>query len=165
MSYLQPQGLMRGTHQMTPIHTNRFLFTIDNDPRTKLFCKSANRPNITHNEIPMSHVNKTRYVKGKSTHEPLNVVLYDYINPSVAQLIMEWSTMHAEMFTGRDGYESFYRRQCTLEILGGPGDVIQRWDYYNCFITNANFGEFDWDNDAVQTISLTIRYDDVLMRF
>jgi hypothetical protein len=32
-------------------------------------------------------------------------------------------------------------------------------------LTSANFGDFDWDNDAAQTIALTIRYDDVLMRF
>lgn len=165
MSYLQPEGLMRGTHMMTPIHTNRFFFTIDNDPTTKMLCKTAQRPTVNMTDIAIPHVNKTRYVKGKHTFEPLNITLHDYITPSVSQLCWEWLQMHNETFTGRDGYEAFYRRTCELEIVGGPGDVVSKYQYLNCFITNLTLGEFTWDGDEVQTIQMTIRYDDVLMLY
>ena len=161
MPYIQPTGMMRGTSDFSPIKSHRFLFSIDADPTVKLICKSASRPSINNAEVQINHINKTRYIAGKTTYDPLQITLYDYITPSTAQLLMAWQVTHTESKTGRSGYEAFYRRTATLEILGGAGDVVQVWKYYNCFITNINFGEMSWDNDAVMEIPVTIRYDDV----
>lgn len=160
MPYIQPTGLMRGTHDFSHKRANQFLFSIDSDPTWKLACKSATRPSINNGEIQINHLNKTRYIKGKTTFDPLQITLYDYITPSISQLLMSWQILHSETKTGRDGYEAFYRRTATLEVLGSVGDVVEVWKYYNCFITNVNFGEMNFDTDDVMTIPVTIRYDD-----
>jgi hypothetical protein len=161
MAYVTPTNLIRGTHGFQHVKSNQFLFTIDDDPFTKIICKSATRPSINNAEIPVSHFNKTKYTKGKTTYDPMSVVFFDYINPSTVQLIMAWQVIHAEGSSGRDGYDAFYKRDCTLEVHGPLGDVVQVWKYKGCFITNVNLGEFNWDTDAVMEIPLTLRYDDV----
>lgn len=165
MAFIQPEGLTRGTHDFTSKLQNRFLFSFEEDPTTKLLVRSASRPSITFNEVRIPHINKWRYEKGKGEYDPLNITLLDYVTPSSAQTVMEWLTFHSEMYTGRDGYPSFYRKTCTLETLGPTNDVVERWDYLNCFITSADFGQMDWETDQQVEINLTIRYDDVLLRF
>lgn len=165
MAYLQPDGLMRGTHDFTSKLSNRFLFSFENDPTTKLLVRSASRPSMSFNEVRIPHINGWRYEKGKGEYDPLNITLLDYVTPSSAQIVQEWLLLHAEKFTGRDGYPQFYRKTCTLETLGPAGDVVERWDYLNCFITTVDFGQMDWETDQQVEITLTIRYDDVLLRF
>jgi hypothetical protein len=161
MAYVQPTSLIRGTHDFQHIKANQFLFSFDNDPIAKILCKSAGAPSINNAEIPIAHFNKTKYTKGKTTYDPISITLYDYINPSTAQLIMSWQVAHAEGRSGRDGYDAMFKRDCTLEICDPLGSVVRVWRYYGCFLTNANFGEFNWDTDSVMEIPLSIRYDDV----
>ena len=165
MAFIQPEGLMRGTHSFQSKLANRFLFSLEEDPTTKLFVRSATRPSINFNEVRIPHINKWRYEKGKAEYDPLNITLNDYVNPSTSQVIMEWLQFHSEMFSGRDGYSAFYRKTCTLETLGPAGDVVERWDYLNCFILSADFGQMDWETDTQIEINLQIRYDDCILRF
>jgi hypothetical protein len=163
--YIQPEGLIRGTHQFQAKHTNQFLFSVDEDPTVKLLCKSASRPSVTFSEIQIPHINKFRYEAGRPTYDPLNITLLDYIVPSTSQYVTAWLATQGEIFTGRMGYSAFYRRKATLELVDPVGAVIEKWDYFNCFILTANFGEVSWDNEQAMEITLSIRYDDVIQRF
>jgi len=165
MSYIQPEGLIRGTHQFQSKHSNQFLFSVDDDPTVKLLCTQASRPTVSFSEIAIPHINKTRYEAGRPTYEPLNISLIDYIVPSTSQYVSAWLATQGEIFTGRMGYSAFYRRKCTLELLDPVGAVIEKWDYLNCFLLSANFGEVSWENEQPMQIQLSIRYDDVIQRF
>lgn len=165
MAFLNPDGLMRGTHDWTPKLSNRFFFSFEEDPTTKLLCRASSRPSLSFNEVRIPHPNKTRYEQGKPELDPLNVTLMDYVTPSSAQFVEEWIKSHAEMYTGRQGYSAFYRRSCTLEVFGPTGDVVERWDYLNCKINTVDFGALDFDNDEPVQITMTIRYDDYILRF
>ena len=68
-----------------------------------------NRPTIEADEVVLEHMNVTRYVKGKSRWQPIDITLYDPIVPSAAQQVMEWVRLHHESVTGRDGYSDFYK--------------------------------------------------------
>lgn len=157
-TFIQPDGIMRGTHDLTNKLSNRFLFSIGDDPTSKLSCKTTGRPTINNNEVRIAHLNTVHYQKGKTEYDPLTVTLYDYVVPSTSQKVMEWLAFHSEMETGRDGYPAFYQKDCTLELVGPAGDIIEKWVYKNCFITTANFGDLDWDNDSHLEITLTLRY-------
>jgi len=55
-------------------------------------------------------MNVQRYVKGKSIWQPINITLYDAVNPSAAQACMEWIRLGHYSVTGRDGYAQFYKK-------------------------------------------------------
>jgi len=163
--YIQPEGLTRGTHQLQTKHTNRFLFSIDGDPTTKLLVKEAPRPSVSFEDIEIPHINKYRYEIGRPRYESLNITMMDYVTPSTAQYVSAWLATQSETWTGKMGYSIFYRRRCTLEVMGGVNDVVERWDYFNCHIVSADFGTMSWDSEEPVQINLSIRYDDFIHRF
>ena len=94
---------------------NRFIMQIDGIPAFMI--KTANRPQITFDEVTLEHMNVTRYVKGKGKWQALQVTMYDPIVPSAAQAAMEWVRLSHESVTGRDGYSDFYKKTVTFKNI------------------------------------------------
>ena len=146
-----------------PKTKNRFIMYIDGIP--SYFVKTANRPQITFDEIELNHINVKRYVKGKGTWEPLEITLYDPIVPSGAQAVMEWVRLHHESVTGRDGYSDFYKKDVTFNLLGPVGDVVEEWILKGAYCQSANFGDMDWTSDTPANISMTIVMDYAILNY
>ena len=142
---------------------NRFIMLIDGLPAYLI--KTANRPQITFEEVELNHMNVKRYVKGKGTWEQLEVTLYDPIVPSGAQAVMEWVRLHKESVTGRDGYSDFYKKDITFNVLGPVGDKVEEWTLKGAFIQTANFGDMNWETNEPAEITLTLRYDYAILQF
>ncbi len=110
-------------------------------------------------------MNVTRYVKGKSRWQPLEITLYDPVVPSAAQQVIEWIRLHHESVTGRDGYADFYKKDVTFNMLGPVGDVVEEWKLKGCYIQTANFGDLDFASSDPVEITLTLRYDYAILKF
>jgi hypothetical protein len=79
---------------------------------------------------------------------------------------MEWVRLHHESVTGRDGYSDFYKKDVTLNILGPVGDIVSEWVLKGCFIVDANFGDYNWDNEnAAQNITMTLAPDYCVLNY
>ena len=146
-----------------PKMSNRFIMYIDGIE--SYFVKTANRPQITFEEIELNHINVKRYLKGKGTWEPLEITLYDPIVPSGAQAVMEWVRLHHESVTGRDGYSDFYKKEIKFNLLGPVGDKVEEWTLKGAFISAATFGDMDWATEDPLQIELTIKYDYAILQF
>ena len=142
---------------------NRFIMQIDGIPAYMI--KTANRPQITFDEVTMEHMNFTRYVKGKGRWQTLQCTLYDPIVPSAAQAVMEWVRLGHESVTGRDGYSDFYKKDVTFHVLGPVGDVVEEWTLKGAFIQDATFGDLDFASSDPVEITLTLRYDYAILQF
>ena len=158
---LQPQDIMFTPFE--PKLKNRFVMSIDGI--NAYMIKSANRPSLESDEVVLEHLNVTRYVKGKSRWQPLDITLYDPIVPSAAQQVIEWVRLHHESVTGRDGYADFYKKNVTFNLLGPVGDVVEEWELNGCYIQSANFGDLAFDSSDPVEITLTLRYDYAVLRF
>ena len=146
-----------------PKTKNRFIMYIEGIPA--YLVKTANRPQITFEEIVLDHMNVKRYVKGKGEWQPLATTLYDPIVPSAAQSVMEWVRLHHESVTGRDGYSDFYKKDITFNVLGPVGDKVEEWTLKGAFITSAAFGDMAFDSNDPMEIELTLRYDYAILQF
>ena len=142
---------------------NRFIMNIDGIPAYLI--KTANRPQITSEEVMLEHMNVTRYVKGKSKWQTMDITLYDAVVPSAAQAVMEWIRLSHESVTGRDGYADFYKKDVVINTLGPVGDKIEEWQLKGAFIQTANFGELSFENVAPVEITCTLRYDYAILQF
>lgn len=140
-----------------PKRQNEFYLSIDGIPAYLI--KTSDKPKIDNKEIALDHINIKRYVKGKSEWNTINITLYDPIVPSAAAMVMEWVLRHHESGTGRDGYADHYQKDISLNQLSPLGEKVEVWTLVNTFITSAEFGKYDWSADAVQEITLTLRYD------
>ena len=146
-----------------PKTQNRFVFNIDGIPAYTI--KAANRPTITFEEIPLSHMNVKRYIKGRGEWQTLDITLYDPIVPSAAQAVMEWVRLSHESVTGRDGYSDFYKKDINCQLLGPVGDIVEEWTLKGAFITSANFGALSFDASDPTDITVTLRYDYAILQF
>ena len=142
---------------------NRFIMDIDGIPAYTI--KTAQRPQITFEEVTLEHMNITRYVKGKGRWQQLQITLYDPIGPSAASAVIEWIRLHHESATGRDGYSDFYKKNINFQVLGPVGDIIEKWTLNGAFIADASFGDMDFASSDPIEKTLTLRYDYAILEF
>lgn len=143
---------------------NRFIFSVEGVP--SFVIKKADRPKLSSEKKTIDYINIQRTYKGKSIWNDISLELYDPIVPSGAQSVMEWIRLSHESVTGRDGYLDFYKKDCTMNMLGPVGDKVEEWLIRGAFITNAEFGSLDWSNTGeALTITLTLAYDYAVLQF
>ena len=106
---------------------NRFIMELGDTGIPAYTIKTAQRPQITFDEVVLEHMNVTKYVKGKGRWQTLQITLYDPIVPSAASSVIEWVRLHHESTTGRDGYQDTYKKNVTFQVLGPVGDIIEKW--------------------------------------
>ena len=142
---------------------NRFLMKIDGIP--SYLIKKISRPSISFGEVVLDHINVKRKIKGKADWDNITCELYDPVTPSGAQAVMEWVRLSHESVTGRDGYSDFYKKDIRFNALGPVGDVVEEWICKGAYVSQANFGEFDWSSDTPANISITIRMDYAILNY
>jgi len=158
---LTPQDIMFTPFE--PKLKNRFIMQIDGI--NAYLIKTMARPSIESEEVVLEHMNTTRYIKGKTRWQPIEITLYDPVVPSAAQQVIEWIRLHHESVTGRDGYADFYKKNIVFNVLDPVGSTVEEWNLKGAFIQSANFGDLDFSSSDPVEISLTLRYDYAVLKF
>ena len=146
-----------------PKQQNRFILYCEGFPAYVI--KSISAIGLAQTAQELSHINVVRKVKGKTKWNDVTMGLYDPITPSGAQAVMEWVRLHHESVTGRDGYSDFYKKDLTVDILGPVGDIVSEWVLKGCFVTSAEFGEYNWESEGVQSLTVGISMDYAVLNF
>ena len=158
---LEPQDIMFTNFE--PKLKNRYIMNIDGI--NAYLIKSMARPSIESEEIALAHMNVTRYVKGRTQWQPIDITLYDPIVPSAAQQVIEWIRLSHESVTGRDGYSDFYKKDVTFQVLGPVGDVVEEWKLKGAWCQDVQFGDLDFASSDPVDITMTLRYDYAILQF
>ena len=147
-----------------PKQANRFILFVDGFP--SYIMKGVSAVSVSQGSVPLNHINVQRYVKGKTVWNTISLTLFDPITPSGAQAVMEWVRLHHESVTGRDGYSDFYKKDLTINVLGPVGDIVSEWIIKGAFITEASFGDFNWDTEnTAQELTMTVQPDYCVLNF
>ena len=146
-----------------PKQQNRFVLYVDGFPAYLI--KGLGAITVSQGTVNLNHINIQRNLKGKTTWGTISMTLFDAITPSGAQATMEWVRLHHESVTGRDGYSDFYKKDLTVNVLGPVGDVVSEWIIKGAFITEASFGEYNYDNEGAVEISMTVQPDYCVLNF
>lgn len=150
--------------QFEPKRKNRWVLMIEGVDAYLI--KSAARPQYTSEAIELPFMNSRRYIAGVMKFGTMEIKLHDAIAPSGAQQVMEWIRLHFESVSGRAGYADFYKRDIQLKMVDPAGTVVELWDIKGALITNANFGELDYNNNGEPAeISLTLQIDNAVLQF
>ncbi len=147
-----------------PKQANRFILYMDGMPSYMI--KGVSAVTLQQGVVTLNHINVERKVKGKSAWQNVTMTLFDPITPSGAQATMEWVRLHHESVTGRDGYSDFYKKDLTIDVLGPVGDIVSEWVLKGAFITNTNFGEYNWDTvDTAINLTIEVSIDYAVLNF
>ena len=152
--------LSRAPLQFEPLRKNRWIVRFPSDLGiSEWTLKSAARPTINQKETEIQFLNTSTWVVGRYTWDSLNLTFRDFIAPSTSQALMEWVRLCSESVTGRPGYAAGYKRDLELEMLDPAGCIVQKWILKGCFLTNVEFGDLNYSQDDVATITATLRPD------
>jgi hypothetical protein len=128
------------------------------------------RPNVNFNPITIDVYNSKVYLTGKPEWQTVTVNLRDdasgQVNSLVGQQLQKQFdfAQQASAVSGQD-----YKFTTRFQALdGGNGasssqpTVLEDWELYGCFISEANFNNFEYSSNDPATISLTLRYDNAI---
>lgn len=143
-----------------PKRKNRFILRFPSSLGiNEWFVESTARPQITIGSTEIQFLNTSTYVAGRFVWNPITVSFRDPIGPSASQALMEWVRLHAESVTGRMGYAAGYKKDIDLEMLDPTGVVVEKWILYGTFLTDVNFNNLGYSDDAIANITATMRPD------
>lgn len=142
---------------------NNFILLIDNIPSFTI--NAVDPPKFKDNVVKIEHINSYFKIRGKREWEDVSITLYDPITPSGAQACMDWARLGYESVTGRAGYQDWYKKDVTLQILGPVGDVVSEWIYVGAFITSMTPDKLDWKDGETANIQLNLAYDYAVLSY
>lgn len=139
-------------------------------PRTELTKQvmDFNRPSVSFEEIPIEIYNSRMYLAGKHTWATTTANFRDDAGGNVSKLIGEQLQKQLdfmEQASASSGIDYKFTTRC--EILdGGNGTsepvVLETWEMYGCFITEANYGDLNYGSNEPVTIGMTMRFDNAV---
>lgn len=147
-----------------PKTKNRFIMYIDGVQ--SFLIRKTDRPKWTQERKAIDYINQQYYYKGKTIWNEITIELYDAIVPSAAQSAFEWFRLSHESVTGRDGYQDFYKKEVTINVLGPTGDKVEEWTLKGCFPTDFDGGELNWtDMGEAVIVTLKLSYDYAILQY
>jgi hypothetical protein len=162
MAILNPNEIFYTAFE--PKQSNRFILYMDGIP--SYLVKGVSAVTLSQTAVALNHINVQRYVKGKTIWNPITFTMYESITPSGAQAVMEWVRLGHESVTGRDGYSDFYKKDITFNVIGPVGDIVSEWIIKGAVITEANFGDYSWDDDGTPVnIQVTVQPDYCILNY
>lgn len=151
-------------HAFEPKVQNRFVLTVAGIPSYMVHDVKA--PSFTDSDITIDHINSYFKIRGKRKWDNADMTLYDPINPSGAQAVMDWARLGYEAVTGRAGYQDFYKQDITLGMLGPVGDYVSEWVYKGAWVSKVDQGSLKWSDDGNPVeLAITITYDFAVLNY
>lgn len=152
----------------------RFRVTLENfgvsTPTTELTKQviDVTRPQIGFEEIEIPTYNSRAYLAGRHAWEPITLNLREDVNGRVQKLVGEQLQKQFDFFEQSSAASGIdYKFLTRIEILdGGNGantpTVLETFELYGCFLTNANYNSLGYANNEPVTTELSIRYDNAV---
>jgi len=152
----------------------RFRVSLENfgvsTPTTELTKQvvDVTRPTVQFEPMEIHAYNSKAYLAGKHTWNPITLNLREDVNNSVQKLVGEQLQKQFDFMeqsspvSGQD-----YKFTTRIEILdGGNGvytpNVLETFELYGCFITNANYNSLAYNNNEPVTVTLEMQYDNAI---
>ena len=152
----------------------RFRVTLENfgvsTPTTELTKQvmDITRPTVSFDPMEIPIYNSKVYLAGKHTWAPITLNLREDVNNNVQKLVGEQLQKQfdfMEQASANSGQD--YKYVTRIEILdGGNGatgvNVLENWECYGCFITEANYNSLAYANNEPVNITLSMQYDNAI---
>ena len=125
--------------------------------------QTTDKPKLEIESTEIPYMNTSSWVSGRYKWQPMTIKFIDVIGPSTTQTVMEWVNLHAESATGRMGYAIGYKKNLSLIALDPTGVEVEKWSLIGCQITSFETGSYDYGNDELAEVVITIQPDKCLL--
>lgn len=152
----------------------RFRVSLENfgvsSPSTELTKQvmDVTRPSVSFDQMTVDIYNSRVYLAGKHTWEPITINLREDVSNNVQKMVGEQLQKQFDFFEQSSAASGAdYKFVTRIEILdGGNGanaaTVLETFELYGCFVTNANYNTLAYSNNEPVTVTLEIQYDNAI---
>lgn len=149
--------------EQEPKRKNRFTLEFPTELGIESYLvQTVKKPSLDIGSTQIDYMNSASFVAGRAIWQPIDISFIDVIGPSTTQKLMEWVRLIFEPETGRMGYAVGYKKNLVLKAVGPAGGDVEKWTLIGCFITNVDFGDYDYGSDDVSEVKITIQPDKCL---
>lgn len=127
--------------------------------------KTFARPKLQREHITIDYINQKRFLAGKGEWQPLTLEIYDPIEPSAAQKVMDWLYLVHDDTVGRMGYSAMYKKNISLKMLDPIGNVVEKWNLIGVWPQNPDFKDLDMASSDALTVAVELRMDSARLEF
>jgi hypothetical protein len=122
---------------------------------------TASRPTMTSPPVEVQAYASRAYYASKPEWGTISIELRDDVTNAVSKLVghqVQKQQNHFEQTSPLAGVN--YKFNMFMETMDGGNDtVLEQWYLEGCFLTEVNYGGFDYGSSDPMTISLTVRCD------
>jgi hypothetical protein len=139
-------------------------------PRTELTKQVMDftRPTVSFEAIDLPIYNSTIKLAGKYSWGDLTCQVRDDAGGNVSKLVGEQLQKQLDFMEQSSAASGIdYKFLTRFEVLdGGNGAntpiALETWEIYGCYLSEVNYNNMDYAENAVATISMTIRFDNAI---
>lgn len=133
--------------------------------------KSVTLPKVDYDEIVVHNGQSEIYMPGKHKLKPVEIVFYDVLKRSgntyksvvVNNIMGRLPTgviIDDKVFIAdRYKYRSNYQFTTYINKVDGAGRTIQKFELYECYISNVDPGDLSYADNEIVEISMTLKYN------
>jgi len=126
---------------------------------------TVDKPKVNWEEVTLDAYNSKAYVGGKHSWDSISLTLRDDLTNGVSKLVghqVQKQLNHFEQTAYAAGQN--YKFVMMIEQMDGGNDVVvEKWTCEGCWLTNATYSDLDYSASDVNTIQLTIRFDNATL--
>ena len=134
----------------------------------------AARPTFNFKEQMVAHLVENLYYPVRAEWKPITLTLFENRsrdrvgfgqNPVFDWIKQVYNPKSGEWFpikTGAcnpDNQVKCFKRNATLVMYGGCGDILEIWTFENAYPQNVEWGDLDMASSEVVMVDVTLRYD------
>jgi hypothetical protein len=130
---------------------------------------SVARPNVNFNPQKIDVYNSTINFAGKPTWQTITLKLRDDITGTVSKIVGDQMQKQFDFLEqSAKAAASDYKFKLIIEMLdggntaSGVANVLEKWECYGCFITQANYNGLSYSEQTQVEIDLTIQPDNCI---
>jgi hypothetical protein len=130
--------------------------------------QDAARPNVQFENQKLMVYNSTINYAGRPTWNTMAIKLRDDVTGAVSKLVGEQMQKQFDFFEQSSAAAGGdYKFLMRVEMLdGGNGastpSILETWECYGCYITQANYGTVGYGDQTMLTIDLTLQPDNCI---
>jgi len=147
---------------------HRYLLTLLNPLEDVLiYAHKVTRPTFEAEVITVHSGQDLIYRPGKHKWNPIEMTIYDVVSSggmdNTASAIYDWwrnsmiDTSNSKQFKPAD-----YRKNCSLEMLGGDGSSLWLYQLYGCWPSKVSPSDLQYAETAIADITITLQVDRVV---
>ena len=158
------------TADVEPKRGFRFLVQIGDD--IVWWAKNVNTPSFDVGEVEHSFLGNKYYFPGKVSWTEVALTLVDPVSPDAVHKTNEYiinsgymvplnvdETAQLETISKIKANTIAFKSVFNIQVLNADGLIIENWTLNNPFIKSVKFGDLSYEDDALRTVELGIRYD------